>query len=408
MSDVLRDYHFDSLKKFATTLKYSEWSEVNEEIADYYLQQLNKKYQQVLLDTRALGRDPNISDEAERIYGRCKGIIEAHVAKMSRSGPAPQYFGVETHVESEMPQQPGDVGYFSGEFIDWCEFLERFNTIVHSNNQLGHAEKLRRLLAAVTGKAARVLGHWPIHDTQYVPAINKLRAVYGNKYLIACSHIEAMEARPPIDSTYESITELIMEVEKMKNDFRKMEMPAGHWETTIVTCIQKRLDERSKESWIGIRHGDPTGMPTLSDMMSFLRGRALALPSTNGSAQSFWSPKMNRNSPPPSANVTTFPKVETKKSRNSGPKALKNGDCYICQSTVLDDAQECRDCPAMVHFCCLRNADVVRNRKEAKQWKCKNCLRCAECHSTSKIVSFLLKIDCLIYRFQCFCVLIVC
>lgn len=387
MSDVLRDYHFDSLKKFATTLKNSDWSEVNKEIADYYLQHLNKYYQQVLLDTRMFGQNSGLLDEAERTYITCKRIIDAHTATMRR-GPTQQFYSFEGNVEFDLPPQPEDVGLFSGEFVDWCDFYDRFKSNVHSNDRLCCAEKLRRLLAAVTGKAAHVLGHWPIHDSQYLPAFNKLKAVYDNKYLIARSHLDAMEAQPPIDSTYESITELIGEIENMQNVFCKMEIPSGYWDPTIITIVEKRLDERTKENWTGIRYGDLTGMATISDMLSFLRGRALALPSTSGGAQLFWRSsnlRMGRTSTPPLP-----PKMETKTGRiPSGRKSMKNTDCYICQATVQEDQIECRDCPALVHFCCLKNASVVKNKKEARNWKCKKCLRCAECHSTNKIVRIL-------------------
>lgn len=391
MSYVLREYHFDSLKKFATTLKHSDWSDVDIEIAENYMRELHKKYQQVQTDTKTLGRDPVLLAEAELIYGMCRQIIEAHVAKMNRRVASPQYFGVVTddEVELELPLPPQDVGHFDGSFIDWCDFLERFNAIVHSNNQLSNVEKLRRLLQAVTGDAARELSRWPILDSQYVPAINKLRAAYGNRYLIARSHIEAMEARPPIDSTYESIYQMIREIEKARKDFTKMQVSLDRWELMIIAAMEKRLDDRSKESWMGIRHSDQTGDPTLSDLMTFLRGRARALPSTSSRSHMFWSgptSKMFQESSQRSPSPAPVPKVEAETPQNSQPgrKSLKNGECLVCCSAVHEDRIECRECPAVVHYRCLRNAGMVKTKKEANQWKCKNCLRCAGCRGTKK------------------------
>lgn len=394
MSDVLREYHFDSLKTFATILKRSDWSEVSKEFTDSYLRQLNHNYQQVLLDSQNLDCNSNLLVEAEKNYVTCKKIIDTHIATMNPRNT--QYFGEENRFDSDMPPQREEVGYFSGSFIDWCEFLERFNRNVHSNNQFTNAEKLRQLLDAVTGHAARVLGRWDINDANYLPAINKLRAVYGNKYMIASAHIDALEAQPTVDSTFDSITSLIDEVEKVQRVFSKMGMSPGLWEQTIVRVVGKRLDERSKESWITIRHGDATGTPTLEDMLMFLRGRTLALPSTSHTTQIPWNrfdSQYNQNS------SYTGPKTEPKPPRNSGKMSMKNSDCYICQSPVRDDQIECLDCPVLAHFRCLKNAGVVKNKKVSRNWKCQKCLRCAHCRSTSKMVSSFFG-QCF-YRFQC-------
>lgn len=385
---VLYEYHFDSLKTFAATLKKSDWTNVTREFLDYYLANLNDKYQQVVQDTQALGRNEN-SVEAEQIYSKCKKIIEQHIARVGKMNrPTSQYFGQEDETSLEMPPPHEETVTFSGNYIDWCDFIESFSSSVHFNKQMSNAEKLRRLLASVTGHAARVLGNWSIFDGNYISAINKLRGIYGNKYLIARSHIEALESRPPICSTFESITELVDEIERLTSRFNKVDMPAGYWDATIITVVEKRLDERTKESWTAARHGEATAMPTLPDLVNFLRCRALAIPSTSSGASTSshnpWMPKFQRKQSP------LLPKMEmsyhANSNRNTGRKAVKNGDCYICQNEVHTDCIECQECPASVHFKCLKNAGVVSNKKAAQRWKCNKCLRCAQCRGSNKTV----------------------
>lgn len=391
MSDrLLRDYHFNSLKTFVTALKESDWSDVGREFAYSWLVQLNKKFQQVQRDTQILRRNSrrNALAEAERMYESCKQIIHRHIATMNPDNSF-SLGGHGSQFRTELPAQLPEIGSFSGEFIDWYDFFERFKIGVHSNNRLTNAEKLRQLLGAVSGKAARVLGHWELCDNNYMRAIEKLEKVYGNKYLIARSHIEVMETRPQIDSSFESIENLIEEIEKLTSTFSKLEIPPAHWDQTIITIVEKKLDQLTHEIWVGIRHGDSVGMPTLADMLTFLQGRKLSVSITPRASTSAhmpfnrYGPKFCGRSLPP---TPKFEEIQLK-SKNSGRKFLKNGECYICCGAVLLDQIECQDCPALVHFCCLKNAGIVKNKKEARHWKCTKCLRCALCHSTNKMVS---------------------
>lgn len=389
MSDLLRDYHFNSLKNFVETLENSEWSSVGKEIADSYLLQLRNNFQQVLKDTKTLGRNSgrHMLAEAERMYKACEQTIHTHISTMN--GDNSFFVGRGSQFRPELPPQVEDIISFSGELVDWCDFFERFNISVHSNRRLTDAEKLRQLLRAVSGNAARLLGHWELCDNNYMRAIEKLKSVYGNKYLIARSHLRVMEMRPQIDSSFESLEKLIEEIDKLETTFFKLDMPPGHWEPTIITIVEKRLDQITHEIWVGIRQGDNFGMPVLADMLKFLRGRKLAVSFSSGARA---SEHMFSSYGTEICDNTSPPKLEEiqPKSRNSGRKSLKNGDCYICRGAVLQDQIECQDCPAVVHFCCLKNAGVVKNKKEARHWKCNKCLRCASCYSTNKMVIFFL------------------
>lgn len=381
MSEILSEYHFDSLNKFASTLQKSDWSSVTIEIAKNYLQQLNTYFEQVHADAETFGVNQKLLDEAKRIYNTCKNIILSHITTMSRRSPP--FLGFDIEEETDFPPPPGAVGSFSGDYIAWCDFFSRFVEHVHNNRMISNSEKLRRLLATVTGKAARVLGNWAIRDENYMKAFNKLRAVYSNKYLVGSRIIEAMANRPPIDSTFDSLQSLIEEIEELERNFATIGMPPDHWDRLIVFVVEKRLDDRSREGWMGIRHGDPNGMPSLADMMSFLRGRALALPSTSDGARMQWSgfPRFGRMSPP------VEPKTEGRQQKAAAKKAMKNSECYICHREVHEDRTECKDCPALAHFKCLKGAEVVKNKKESRNWKCNKCLRCGICHSTNRVVS---------------------
>lgn len=384
---VVPDYHFDSLKKFASTLKNSDWSEVDKPMADYYMHQLKKKYDKVVLDPH-FGSNESSLEEAKQIYRSCHDVIESHIAKLGANITPQIYFGVENCAETESMQLPQDVSEFSGSFIEWCDFMERFNTIVHLDTRLTKTDKLCRLLELVTGNAARELSNWVVDDNHYLPAINKLRSVYGNKYLIARAHVEAIESRPPIETTHESVTALMKEIAKAEKDLARMRLPSERWELLVIAAAEKRMDEQSRLNWMAIRLGEAVEMPTLAGLQVFLQGRAFTMPSSSNVSRSFW-PDSNSTmfSQASTTASTSKPKLETTKARSSARKWPKNGACFICQTEVTKDQIECRDCPALAHYRCLNNSGQVKNKKDARIWKCHKCLRCAKCYSTKKMVS---------------------
>lgn len=81
-----------------------------------------------------------------------------------KTGPWPYTTTNSGQVIQIQLAEPPKIPKFSGHEIDWANFQAQFEAEVHNNNQLSNAQKLRKLLDALEGRAKRAIGDWPTTD----------------------------------------------------------------------------------------------------------------------------------------------------------------------------------------------------------------------------------------------------
>ncbi|XP_060565357.1 uncharacterized protein LOC132724504 [Ruditapes philippinarum] len=85
-----------------------------------------------------------------------------------------------------------DLDMFYGNKINWWEFWDSFESIVHRNTKLSNIEKFNYLLSKLSGEAKRALAGLARTNDNYSIAVGILRERYGNKQEIIDLHYKEM------------------------------------------------------------------------------------------------------------------------------------------------------------------------------------------------------------------------
>ena len=90
---------------------------------------------------------------------------------------------------------------FDGNPLHWQMFWDSFTAAVHSNPCLTPVQKLNYLRAQLHGDAARVIGDFPLSDSNYPHCVTLLRERFGQQYKLVDAHMEALlNVSPPSNS----------------------------------------------------------------------------------------------------------------------------------------------------------------------------------------------------------------
>ena len=81
---------------------------------------------------------------------------------------------------------------FDGQALQWQSFWDSFTAGVDSNSCLTPGQKLNYLRTQLQGDAARVIGGFPLCDSNYEHCVALLKERYGQEYKLVDAHMEAI------------------------------------------------------------------------------------------------------------------------------------------------------------------------------------------------------------------------
>lgn len=90
---------------------------------------------------------------------------------------------------------------FSGDFLEWQSFFDLFDSLVHQNPTLSNSQKLYFLKTNLAGEAASLISHLKIEETNYHPALRKLKCRYDKPREIANQHIKRFLSQSTLTSS---------------------------------------------------------------------------------------------------------------------------------------------------------------------------------------------------------------
>ena len=130
---------------------------------------------------------------------------------------------------------------FYGNKINWWEFWDSFESIVHRNTKLINIEKFNYLLSKLGGEAKRALAGLARTNDNYSVAIGILRERYGNKQEIIDLHYKDMLSVHPKTTKVESLQ---IFVDKIEKTLRSLEMLNKNVNQHVfVSMIRTKLPE---------------------------------------------------------------------------------------------------------------------------------------------------------------------
>eukprot|EP00117_Sycon_ciliatum_P039449 scpid9122/ scgid5519/ len=260
---------------------------------------------------------------------------------------------------------------FRGDVLKFSEFWDVFQSTVHENPSLSHAEKLAYLKTCLSGTARNVLDGIVLDNDHYPIAVELLKERFGRQQMVLNAHYSALVDLPPAYDTATSLRQLYDTVEK---HIRALSAIGEDCDQGIfVSLITSKLPSpamfqlelaKGEETWSADRL-----RKHLHDYI--MAKEAAARPTSVGSAQpSMTAPRSMNASPGDMRPVQTLA-VSVKK-----PQRAK---CFFCKEAhYTDECDRYRTLETRRQqiqgrcFICFRDSHMAP--------ACPNPWACAHCH----------------------------
>ena len=174
--------------------------------------------------------------------------------------------------EVQMPKIK--IPIFSGNYFEWTQFRELFDSIVDSNAHLSDIEKFYYLTSSLKGEAAALIKHYALIAENYASAWSALTERYDKPYMITSSIINKIlqsEKIKPCHSNMRSVSDLFNEsINSLDNlgSYAKSRYP---W---VIRLLLDKLDNATAERWATSCSDESS--PSLKPFLSFLEDKCNA------------------------------------------------------------------------------------------------------------------------------------
>lgn len=303
----------------------------------------------------------NNRTEFEDQFFNLKSSIQSIIATITKKdNPDP----VEVTHHSQLKLPIISLPNFNGDFENWLNFYEVFNSLIHDNPTLSPIQKFFYLRSALKDEASRSIQSMEITTGNYDIAWNLIKERFENKKMIVKKHVSAIIELPHVLKESSSLLrELSDKMQSHLTTLQKLGQPTEHWDTIIVLLLANKFDSSTRREWeSSVIAGE---LPTADEIFLFVKKRceileALETHRAQGSKKS--------------SNT-----VRTTALSSSEVQVVK---CYMCQQNhqiyhcpsfinlqAVDRSQKVRE--LKLCFNCLQSTHQTGNCKS--KWRCKTC-----------------------------------
>lgn len=180
----------------------------------------------------------------------------------------------------ELPQ-------YSGDIQEWPAFKNLFECAMDSSN-VQPLQRLQYLKASLRGEAANLIGSLLITESNYIKAMECLEARYENKTIIVNFHMKNFMSFPTVNKT--NLKSFLSVLQQSLDSLSALKLPVDQWDVLLVYIITQKLDNSLRASWELNRK--ETKIPTLKELLEFLRLRSTAFDLMNTDKNFEKSPQM--------------------------------------------------------------------------------------------------------------------
>ncbi|XP_077263140.1 uncharacterized protein LOC143898010 [Temnothorax americanus] len=164
---------------------------------------------------------------------------------------------------------------FSGQYTEWTNFRDLFESLVASNENLSNVQRLHYLKASLTAEAALVIKNISITDANYRTAWSELQRRYDNLRAIVTAHLNSILDLPSMKS--ESASELKRVYDTINDSLHALRNIGRRVDDDFVVAITvRKLDSRTLREW-ELQLGSANNPPLYSTLSEFLVGKMRAL-----------------------------------------------------------------------------------------------------------------------------------
>lgn len=229
---------------------------------------------------------------------------------------------------------------FDGNYENWLEFRDTFESLIHKDNTLEDAYKFHYLRGSLTGGARQIIASLEFSSENYKTAWELICNRFNNNRILVQNHLKGLfNVKKVSEPSSHSIRRILDEITKHLRALRTLNEPTDHWDTLIIYLITTKLDNETLREWE--ENKSNFEKPTLINFNEFLKNRADLLESLEDRHRG----KTNK--------ITHEPKSFV----------VSNASCVFCKSN-----HHIQECPEFLKL------SITDRYNQAK--KCRLCLNC--------------------------------
>jgi hypothetical protein len=283
-----------------------------------------------------------------KVIADVSSYLESHTLTSSSTSVNSSQ-GIAESVIAKLP--PINLPSFEGNYIEWVNFKNTFDSMIHERNDLTNIQKFHYLKSSVKGEAQKLIVHLAITHDNYITAYNLLKSRFENKRIIVQQHVNTIINLPQVTKgSPASLRQLLDGLSTNLSILQNLDIPVQSWDIILIQLMLSKLDYQSRREWE--TSCKTTNIPTLKEFSDTLTNHCLTLEalsdSQKGKSSTIEKPKQSQKSFVSVKNETT-----TKK-------------CLYCNKSnhYLYQCKEFLSLPVS------NKIDQIN-----KQKLCKNCLR---------------------------------
>jgi hypothetical protein len=283
-----------------------------------------------------------------KVIADVSSYLESHTLTSSSTSVNSSQ-GIAESVIAKLP--PINLPSFEGNYIEWVNFKNTFDSMIHERNDLTNIQKFHYLKSSVKGEAQKLIVHLAITHDNYITAYNLLKSRFENKRIIVQQHVNTIINLPQVTKgSPASLRQLLDGLSTNLSILQNLDIPVQSWDIILIQLMLSKLDYQSRREWE--TSCKTTNIPTLKEFSDTLTNHCLTLEalsdSQKGKSSTIEKPKQSQKSFVSVKNETT-----TKK-------------CLYCNKSNHYLYQ----CKEFLSLAVSNRIDQINKRK-----LCKNCLR---------------------------------
>lgn len=244
---------------------------------------------------------------------------------------------------------------FSGNYQEWMEFHDLFQSLIHNDSGLQDIQKFHYLKSCLKGEAANVIKSLEVSSQNYQMAWTLLNDRFENKRLITNNHLRGiLDLEKLIKESPSTLRNLSDEINKHLRCLKTLGHPVESWDILLIQILVSKLDPMTRREWEQFEIKDT--YPSMVEFTGFIKKRCEFLEAIQPSISNSQIFRESKN-------------ISKQRDTNRFQTCLSSEkpvlSCIFCKQT-----HSIYNCSAFL------NLDIQKRILEMKNLKtCLNCLR---------------------------------
>lgn len=191
-----------------------------------------------------------IRNEIDDLYYSVRPTLEDKLEELNdlKSPPTPITNVVPPVLSAKLPEM--SLLSFSGDIMKWSEFIETFDSLVHSNTSLSNIAKFQYLKHSLKDAAANAIESLDFNDANYTVARQILHDRFNRPNRICEHHIKSLFCARAVEKPCAlRLMELLDGFNSHLRSLKTLKRPTSQWDDLIVYLFVSKLDVDTRTKW---------------------------------------------------------------------------------------------------------------------------------------------------------------